>query len=278
MTAVTTTRTVSALREAVGEKRVALVPTMGALHEGHLSLLRLAREHADFVVASLFVHPAQFGPGEDFQAYPRNEAADANMLAAAGCDLLYAPRPEAMYPAGFSTTVSVKGLTESMEGAVRRGHFEGVATVVAKLLIQCAPAVAVFGEKDFQQLAVIRRLVTDLDLPVTILAGPIIREPDGLALSSRNVYLTDTQRQVAPGLFKTLTAAAADIARGAAIAEAEAQARRGLLGLGFDGIDYVEARDATHLTRLAPEPLKTPARLLAAARLGATRLLDNVPI
>jgi len=279
MSPLTTIRTVAALREAVAGRRVALVPTMGALHEGHLSLVRRAREHADFVVASLFVNPAQFGPGEDFQAYPRDEARDADMLAAAGCDLLYAPAAGAMYPAGFSTNVSVEGLTEFMEGAMRPGHFQGVATVVAKLLIQCAPAFAVFGEKDFQQLAVIRRLTLDLDLPVAILAGPIVREPDGLALSSRNVYLTSAQREIAPGLYETLRDAASQIARGEGIAEAEAQARRALLNLGFDAIDYVEARAASDLTRLGPAgPMNKPGRLLAAARLGGTRLLDNVPI
>jgi pantoate--beta-alanine ligase len=278
MSPLTTIRTVAALREAVAGKRVALVPTMGALHDGHLSLVRLAREHADFVVASLFVNPSQFGPGEDFQAYPRDEARDADMLAAAGCDLLYAPAAEAMYPAGFRTNVSVEGLTEFMEGAVRPGHFQGVATVVAKLLIQSAPAIAVFGEKDFQQLAVIRRLALDLDLPVAILAGPIVREPDGLALSSRNVYLTSAQREIAPGLYETLRGAASEIARGAGIAEGEAQARRALLNLGFDAIDYVEVRAAADLARLGPGPLKTSARLLAAARLGATRLLDNVAL
>jgi len=261
---------------AAGE-RLALVPTMGALHEGHLSLVRLARGKASKVMASLFVNPAQFGPTEDFQTYPRDEARDAQLLAAAGCDLLYAPQPAAIYPPGFATTVAVGGLTSFMEGAARPGHFAGVTTVVAKLLIQCAPNVAVFGEKDYQQLTVIRRLAADLDLLVEILAGPIVRDADGLALSSRNAFLSAQQRTIAPALNRALRNAAAAVAEGAQAAVAEAEARRALETAGFDAIDYVEVRSADSLERLV-DAVSVPARVLAAARLGRVRLLDNAPV
>ena len=257
---------------------MALVPTMGALHVGHLSLLALARRGADRVVASLFVNPAQFGPTEDFAAYPRDETADAERLRVAGCDLLFAPTVEAMYPPDFATHVRVDGLTITMEGALRPGHFEGVATVVAKLLIQCAPDIAVFGEKDFQQLAVIRRMVTDLDLPVQILGAPIVRDTDGLALSSRNAYLDHAQRQVAPALHRALVEAARSIAAGESISVAEAAARQGMLAAGFDAVDYVDTRDPVTLSRLGPDAVSGPARLLAAARIGRTRLLDNLEV
>jgi pantoate--beta-alanine ligase len=251
---------------------------MGALHEGHLSLVRLARAHADHVVASLFVNPAQFGPAEDFQAYPRDEARDAGLLAGAGCDLLYAPGIETIYPPGFATQVTVAGLTGSMEGAQRPGHFAGVATVVAKLLIQAAPDAAVFGEKDYQQLRVIGRLTRDLDLPVEIIPGPTIRDADGLALSSRNAYLTPAQRAVAPALQRALRAAADALAAGARADAVEAESLADLVAAGFDAVDYFEVRSADDLTRLGPGPVAVGARLLAAARLGRTRLLDNVPV
>ena len=254
---------------------VALVPTMGALHEGHLSLVRLARTHADRVVTSLFVNPTQFGPGEDLDAYPRDEARDADLLASAGCDLLYAPDVEAIYPPRFATTVSVTGVTDDLEGALRPGHFAGVATVVTKLLIQTAPDVAVFGEKDFQQLQVIRRLVADLDLPVRIVPGPIIRDGDGLALSSRNAYLTAEQRAIAPALPRALNDAARRLSEGERIDQAERAAAEAIMAAGFDAVDYVEVRDADSLARLGPAALDRPARLLAVARLGRTRLLDN---
>lgn len=258
--------------------RVGLVPTMGALHEGHLSLIRLARTRADKVVTSLFVNPAQFGPGEDFTTYPRDEARDAVLLQAAGCDLLYAPAPDEIYPPGFSTAVTVSGVTADMEGAVRPGHFAGVTTVVAKLLIQAAPDIAVFGEKDYQQLQTVRRLAIDLDLPVEIAAGPIVRDIDGLALSSRNAYLTPAQRAVAPALHQALLRAAATIGAGARVDAAEAAARSALLATGFDTVDYFELRTFDDLTRLGPGPVACRARLLAAARLGRTRLLDNEPV
>ena len=276
-------RTLAELRARVAAwrasgERVGLVPTMGALHEGHLSLIARARGRATRVVASVFVNPAQFGPAEDFAAYPRDEAADAALLGAAGCDLMYAPAVDVIYPSGFATRVSVEGLTDSMEGALRPGHFTGVATVVAKLLIQCAPDVALFGEKDFQQLAVIRRLAADLDLPVEIVAGPIVRAEDGLALSSRNAYLTPEQRRIAPALHRALTRAAAAMASGQAVKAAEHAATAALRNAGFETVDYAETRDPVSLARLGPGSLNGSARLLAVARLGRTRLLDNVAV
>ncbi len=276
-------RTVADLRAAISawradSRRIALAPTMGALHAGHVSLVALGRAHATRVMASVFVNPTQFGPAEDFAAYPRNESADAEMLGSAGCDLMYAPDASEIYPPGFSTQVTVNGLTHSMEGSIRPGHFAGVATVVAKLLIQCAPDVAVFGEKDYQQLAVIRRMARDLDLPVEIVAAPIVRAADGLALSSRNAYLTPSQRHAAPALHRALAAAASELARGAEVIDVEGAATAEVLGAGFDAVDYVETRDPVTLARLGPGKLKGPARLLAVARFGTTRLLDNIAV
>jgi pantoate--beta-alanine ligase len=271
-------RTVASLRAHVAAWRqngetVALVPTMGALHEGHAGLIRMAKAQAERAVASIFVNPKQFGAGEDFDRYPRAEQADAEVLRQAGCDLLYAPTPEAMYPPGFATTVSVAGVSAPLEGVSRPGHFDGVATVVAKLLLQALPDVAIFGEKDFQQLAVIRRLARDLDLACEILAAPTARAPDGLALSSRNVYLSEAERAAAPALHRALTEAAQALADGASIAQAEAQGRRALTLAGFQ-VDYFEARDPATLAPATGRPL----RLLAAARLGATRLIDNLGV
>ena len=283
MTALAVMRTRVTLRETIARwrgagARVGLVPTMGALHEGHLSLVRLARSRCDRVVASLFVNPTQFGPGEDFVAYPRDEARDAEALRSAGCDLLYAPATEEIYPPGFATAVSVSGVTEPLEGAARPGHFAGVATVVTKLLIQAAPDIVVFGEKDYQQLQMIRRLAADLDLPVEIVPAPIARDPDGLALSSRNAYLSPRQRAAAPALIRALREAVADVEGGGRIDDAETVASRAILAAGFDGVDYVEVRAADDLARLGPGPLRSPGRLLAAGRLGRTRLLDNLPV
>jgi pantoate--beta-alanine ligase len=261
-----------------GGSRVALTPTMGALHAGHLSLIEIARAGADFVVASIFVNPTQFGPHEDFNAYPRDEERDVAMLAGAGCDLVYAPFAEAIYPPGFSTTVNVAGVSAPLEGAFRPHHFAGVATVVAKLLIQAAPDIAVFGEKDYQQLQVIRRLARDLDLAVEIIAAPIVRDGDGLALSSRNAYLTPDERRTAPTLRRCLVRAAAALAEGAEASRVEAKEREALAAAGFDPVDYFEVRDPDDLGRLGPGPLAGPARILAAARLGRTRLIDNIAV
>jgi pantoate--beta-alanine ligase len=276
-------RTVQALRARVRDwraagERVALVPTMGALHPGHLSLVRLAGERAGRVVVSIFVNPTQFADGEDFEAYPRDEAADVAALAGAGCDLIYAPTAAEMYPQGFATRVQVSGLTDELEGARRPSHFEGVATVVAKLLIQCEPDVGVFGEKDYQQLLVIRRLARDLDLAVDIVGAPIARDPDGLALSSRNAYLTPSERPAAAALHQVLAAAATRLRGGALIADVEADAIAALAKAGFDEVDYLEVRGDADLHRLGPGRLDRAARLLAAARLGRVRLLDNLAI
>ena len=256
---------------------VGLVPTMGALHEGHLSLVRLALEHADRVVVSLFVNPAQFAPTEDFATYPRDEARDAAMLAEAGCHLLYAPDASEIYPPGFSTTVTVSGVSAPLEGERRPHFFGGVATVVTKLLNQVAPDVAVFGEKDYQQLQVIKRLARDLDLPAQIIGAPTQRAEDGLALSSRNAYLTAGQRVVAGQLNWIMAQLARAVADGAAVAEAEATATEALIAAGFDSVDYIEVRDAQDLSRLGPGPIAdAPARVLAAVWLGRTRLIDNM--
>jgi pantoate--beta-alanine ligase len=279
----TIVRTVAALRGHLSVWRdrgetVALVPTMGSLHEGHLSLIRRARTQADRVVASVFVNPRQFGPSEDFAAYPRDEVADVRLLAGERCDLMYAPTPEEMYPPGFATTVSVGGMSDVLCGAARPGHFDGVATVVAKLLTQTLPDVAIFGEKDYQQLMVIRRLVRDLDLHVEVLAAPTARAPDGLALSSRNAYLTAGQRKTAGRLNLILREAAKALAGGAAVEPVETAMRAALAKAGFTRIDYFEVRGADDLARQGPGPVAGPARVFAAVWLGKTRLIDNLPV
>jgi pantoate--beta-alanine ligase len=255
---------------------VALVPTMGALHEGHLALVRLARSLARRTCVSLFVNPKQFGPSEDFERYPRDQAGDATKLAAIGVDLLYAPEQAEMYPPGSVTRVVVPGLGDGLEGRFRPGFFEGVATVVCKLLLQSLPDVVVFGEKDYQQLQVVRRLVADLDIPTRIVAGPTVREADGLALSSRNAYLTAAERMIAPVLHRTLTAVADRISVGSVVDDAVALGARDLLDAGFGRVDYIEVRDADSLDPW-PGP-RRPGRVLGAAWLGRTRLIDNVPL
>lgn len=256
-------------------QRIGLVPTMGALHAGHLSLVEIARQHAAAVVVSIFVNPTQFAPNEDFTKYPRTFEADLQKLEEIGAEAVYAPEVATMYPEGAATTVSVKGpATARLEDVSRPFHFDGVATVVAKLFIQSQADVAVFGEKDFQQLAVIRRMAADLDLPVAIIGAPTVREPDGLAMSSRNVYLTAQERATAPALHRIMQEAAATIRGGGAIAPALATARQSLAAAGFD-VDYLEVRAADDLG--APRA-DAPGRMLAAARLGSTRLIDNIAI
>ena len=255
---------------------VALVPTMGALHAGHLALIAEARARAQTVAATIFVNPLQFGPGEDLDRYPRREADDQALLEAGGCDLLWLPEAGEFYPPGFATSVRVAGLSELWEGAARPGHFDGVATVVAKLLTAVAPDLALFGEKDFQQLAVIRRLVADLALPVEIVAVPTVRDRDGLALSSRNAYLSPDDRRRAAALPQALEAARHAIESRAAIGPALDEARRALADAGFSTVDYVALVDAASLA-----PLDAPdgeMRLLAAATIGGTRLIDNVAV
>ena len=274
-------RTVPDLRAALRPWRaagetVALVPTMGALHEGHLSLVRLAGARCGRVVVTLFVNPKQFDRAEDLAAYPRTEAEDAAKLAPLGVDLLFAPPPAVVYPPGFATTVSVRGVSEHLDGLARPGHFDGVATVVTKLLLQSLPDVAVFGEKDWQQLQVIRRLASDLDIPVEILAGPTVRAADGLALSSRNAYLTPEERRIAPALHAAMQQAAARIRAGEDPERATAAAVDALLAAGFARVDYLELRDAETLAPV--RRLDRPARLFAAAWLGKARLIDNIAV
>lgn len=275
-----TVRTVEHLRARIAAWRaagetIALVPTMGAIHDGHLSLIALAKAQASRVVASIYVNPTQFGAGEDFSAYPREEARDAQALSSAGCTLLYTPNTNEMYPSGFSTTIHIDGLTEDLCGASRPDHFDGVATVVAKLLLQCAPDKAIFGEKDYQQLLVIKRLTSDLNIPVEIIGAPIVREADGLALSSRNAYLSSDERKTAPMLYQALHQTALDLAQGRGAEDAADAAWLKLEAAGFR-LDYLAVRDPETL-----KPLHGPvsaARVLAAGRLGKTRLIDNVPV
>jgi pantoate--beta-alanine ligase len=255
---------------------LALVPTMGALHAGHIALIAQARQHADRVAATIFVNPMQFGVGEDLDRYPRQEDADAAMLEEAECDLLWLPTADDIYPAGFATKVSVSGVSERWEGATRPGHFDGVATVVAKLLLSVRPDVAIFGEKDFQQLAVIRRMVADLAIPSKIVGLPTVRDHDGLALSSRNAYLSADERSRAVALPQALQAASDRIRSGGSVGAALEAGKSALHEAGFSRIDYFALVDAETL-----EPLDAPSgemRLVAAAVIGGTRLIDNLPI
>lgn len=256
-------------------KRVGFVPTMGALHQGHLELIREAKKKTDYVVASIFVNPTQFGANEDFNQYPRTLEADLELLRSEAVDLVYTPTAEDIYPPGFVTTVSVGDLGNILCGLFRPGHFDGVATVVTKLLLRVLPHSAFFGEKDYQQLCVIRQLVFDLDIPITIVGVPTLREDDGLAMSSRNRYLSPEQRVLAPQLFAQLKETAAQISSGANIEASVMAAGARLTGMGFV-VDYVELRHGYMLDSLSE--LEKPARLLAAVRLGSTRLIDNIAI
>jgi len=280
-----TVNRLSQLREAVDRLRargpVALVPTMGALHEGHLALVREAKARATSVVVSIFVNPTQFGPNEDLDAYPRQLAEDSRLLEAEGVHLLWAPPVEEVYPEGFATTVSVRGVSEGLCGASRPGHFDGVATVVAKLFNQVRPDIAVFGEKDWQQLAVIRRMARDLDLTQprveSIIGLSTVREPDGLALSSRNRYLSPDDRQRAAALPRAMREAIGRIERGEHVSAVLLALKQAIVHGGFASVDYAELADAETL-ELLPELGKRPARLLVAARIGGTRLIDNMPV
>ncbi|MEO8547552.1 MAG: pantoate--beta-alanine ligase [Sphingomicrobium sp.] len=258
-----------------GGEKLALVPTMGALHAGHITLIAEAKRRAPRVAATIFVNPLQFGAGEDLGRYPRQEAADAAMLEQAGCDLLWLPAVKDIYPTGFATKIHVAGLSGRWEGEARPGHFDGVATVVAKLLLTMRPDLSLFGEKDFQQLAVIRRMAADLGLGIEIVGVATVRDADGLALSSRNAYLSADERARAVALPRALETARQAIQSGEPVAAVLATARQSIEAAGFSSIDYVALVDAASL-----EPLETPSgtmRLLAAATIGGTRLIDNVP-
>jgi pantoate--beta-alanine ligase len=265
-----------AARRRAGET-IGLVPTMGALHEGHLALVTALHAVVDRVVVSIFVNPTQFAPGEDFTRYPRTEAEDLAKLQGLGVDVAYMPTPEAMYPVGFATEIAVNGpLTQGLDAVARPGHFTGVATVVAKLLLQAMPDVAAFGEKDYQQLQIIRRMARDLDLGVEILPVKTVRDEHGLALSSRNAYLTDDERQVARQLNKILADTATALRSGTQGPEACADAARKLVEIGFNSVDYVAFADPDTLAPL--EKFEGRGRLLAAARIGKTRLIDNIAV
>ncbi|MER8774211.1 pantoate--beta-alanine ligase [Mesorhizobium sp. M0977] len=274
-------RSVAQLRQIVAAwrregVRIAVVPTMGVLHEGHLSLVRAALVKADRVIVTLFVNPKQFNSEADLAAYPSTEDEDAAKLAPLGAHLLYAPDAEEMYPAAFATTVSVSGVSEGLCGAFRPGHFDGVATVVAKLFLQTSADFGFFGEKDFQQLQLVRRMARDLDIPITIVPCPTVREADGLALSSRNVRLSPAERAVAHKLPSVLLETAERLARGSPVLPTLAEARAAILAAGYREIEYLELRDEADLRPMTS--LDRPARLLVAAWLGGTRLIDNVRI
>ncbi len=275
-------RTISELRRLVASwrkagRKIGLVPTMGSLHEGHLTLVRNGLEAGEAVIVSIFVNPTQFGPNEDYSAYPRSEAEDVAKLEAVGAHLVWAPAVETMYPAGFASYVTVEGLTDGLDGPHRPGHFRGVATIVSKLLLQVLPDSAYFGEKDFQQLQVIRRMVRDLDIPVEIVGVPTVREADGLALSSRNLYLTPDERCRAAILPRVLSETAQAAAAGmASFPELLRAAHAAILQAGFDKIDYLQICDAETLKPVTT--LDSPARIFVAARIGRTRLIDNMKV
>lgn len=274
-------RTIGELRGLTASWRragdsIGLVPTMGGLHAGHLALVRRARAQCERVVATIFLNPKQFDDAADLERYPRDEARDVAELAAAGVDLLFAPEVAEIYPEGFATTVAVAGLTDCLCGAARPGHFTGVTTVVAKLLLQALPEVAYFGEKDYQQFLVVKRMARDLDIPVRIAAVPTVRDPDGLALSSRNQYLNPNQRILAPTLYRELTALAARLADGRDAGALVTRSREALGQAGFDRVEYLDLRDGETLESLSRA--RPPARLFAAVWLGDTRLIDTLSV
>lgn len=267
-------RTVAAWRAA--RQRIALVPTMGALHAGHLALVDAAKQQADRVIVSIFVNPTQFGPNEDFHKYPRPLNEDLAQLTQAGADAAWLPSVELMYPQGFATSIHVSGVSEGLCGASRPGHFDGVATVVTKLFNQVMPDTALFGEKDYQQLAVIKRLASDLNMPIKVIGVQIARETDGLALSSRNRYLNPAERAIASALARNLQLTAAALMAGAPVEPSLNAGRSALEKAGFNRVEYLELRDAETLTPLKQS--KVGARLLAAVWLGTTRLIDNIAV
>ena len=274
-------RTVAEMRSHVSMWRreglsVALVPTMGSLHAGHLSLMKVGKERSDRVIATIFVNPLQFAPNEDFETYPRREDSDIQKLVEEDIDLLFAPDVNEMYRPDATTTINVGGLTNCLCALSRPGFFDGVATVVTKLLLQALPDTAIFGEKDYQQLLVIKRLATDLDIPVEIIGAPTIREEDGLALSSRNVYLDTKSRSIAPSMYNILNQYASDISNGNDIKKSLQLAKQNMQKSGFEKIEYLDLRSSQTLQ--ACNDIKKPSRLFAAAWLGSTRLIDNLAI
>ena len=274
-------RTVAEMRSHVSMWRreglsVALVPTMGSLHAGHLSLMKVGKERSDRVIATIFVNPLQFAPNEDFETYPRREDSDIQKLVEEDIDLLFAPDVNEMYRPDATTTINVGGLTDCLCALSRPGFFDGVATVVTKLLLQALPDIAIFGEKDYQQLLVIKRLATDLDIPVEIIGAPTIREEDGLALSSRNVYLDTKSRSIAPSMYNILNQYASDISNGNDIKKSIQLAKQNMQKSGFEKIEYLDLRSSQTLQ--ACNDIKKPSRLFAAAWLGSTRLIDNLAI
>ena len=274
-------RTIKEIRSLVAEwkkdgLRVGLVPTMGALHHGHLSLVDAISEHTDRIIVSIFVNPTQFGAHEDLDQYPRQEAADREKLATTHASVVFAPTVEEMYPSGHTTRVTLDGLSEILEGANRIGHFDGVATIVSKLFMQCQPDVAIFGEKDYQQLAVIRQFTQDLDIPVEILGGKLIREKDGLAASSRNAYLSEKERKIAGSFNIILKDLVTKAEQGSKLRTIEAEASEALLAAGFTAVDYVSIVHKDTLLEI--DEITEEARVVSVARLGDIRLLDNMAI
>ncbi|MCV2882309.1 pantoate--beta-alanine ligase [Actibacterium sp. XHP0104] len=255
---------------------IGVTPTMGALHEGHLSLVRAAKAGSDRVITTIFVNPTQFNNADDLDKYPRTLDSDMAQLAPFGVDVIYAPGVDQMYPDGFSTTISISGVSEGLCGAKRPGHFDGVATIVAKLFLQTSADRAFFGEKDFQQLQVVKRLAADLNIPVEITGCPTVREADGLALSSRNVRLTENGRKIAPALYAAMQAAGVAIKQGTPVHEALSEAERDILAAGFAEVEYLELRAENGLAPLGTH--SEPARLLAAAWLDGVRLIDNIAV